>query len=568
MSDSTATVGTSYTAATPNDIHRYIFAALANSDHTQLLPLATKKDAQIIMNEIWKDLDSHELPESISSMPFQISYRGRLRRLSLKIAVTFNILPGTLRLKGVQCGSREYHLAGAFADVFMGTYGELKVALKRVRVYIMTEDELKDELEKAFYRESILWKNLTHEHVLPFLGISDDAIPSSLCIVSPWMSNGSLRSYLSNELHQTALGLEYLHGEGVVHGDLHAGNILVDETGTARLTDFGLSLLADGGAYNYGSHHGGGAIRWSAPELFAPEEFGLDSSRPTVHSDVYSFGCICVELYTLKPLYPELADMQVPLRVVHGERPSRPSAPGGELMGSALWTVAQACWAPTPNIRPTTHDITSLLSTIVQSSSQSASTSIFQLAMIHCIAQAHLKHLPPDEFQANWLRTALVHTDAFHRNGAFETAHWVLAAGKNVPDGAFVSSRTRRGEPVYVIRAPIITTLQIGQAISSLPKGGVVGFALKCIDVEIYEVLIVSSQHVQWVPAHGKFVLPQGIRPVEAGHDFDDPLYIAQAWIDGEWRSGKVNVAWDHAHVMFGTEECVVSDYRVLCYYS
>ena len=95
------------------------------------------------------------------------------------------------------------------------------------------------------------------------------------------------------------MGLAYLHSEGIVHGDIHAGNVLVDENGTARLADFGLSLLSQGTAYNYGSQHGGGVIRFSAPELFEPEQFGLQSSRQTFQSDVYAFACICVEVNLL-----------------------------------------------------------------------------------------------------------------------------------------------------------------------------------------------------------------------------------------------------------------------------
>lgn len=98
------------------------------------------------------------------------------------------------------------------------------------------------------------------------------------------------------QLHQTALGLAYLHSEGIVHGDLHAGNLLVDENGSIRLTDFGMSLIAEGTAYNYGSQHGGGAVHYTAPELFEPETFGLKTSRPTPRSDIYAFACVCTEV--------------------------------------------------------------------------------------------------------------------------------------------------------------------------------------------------------------------------------------------------------------------------------
>ena len=100
----------------------------------------------------------------------------------------------------------------------------------------------------------------------------------------------------AEQLYQTALGLGYLHGEGIVHGDLHAGNILVDDNGNARLTDFGMSLIAEATAYNYGSMHGGGATHWQAPELIDPEEFDMDSTRPTPQSDVFSLGCTAAEV--------------------------------------------------------------------------------------------------------------------------------------------------------------------------------------------------------------------------------------------------------------------------------
>lgn len=98
------------------------------------------------------------------------------------------------------------------------------------------------------------------------------------------------------QLHQTALGLAYLHGEGIVHGDLHAGNLLVDENGSIRLTDFGLSLIAEGTAYNYGSQRGGGAAHYTAPELFDPEVFCLETRRPTFSSDIYALACVCIEV--------------------------------------------------------------------------------------------------------------------------------------------------------------------------------------------------------------------------------------------------------------------------------
>ena len=81
-----------------------------------------------------------------------------------------------------------------------------------------------------------------------------------------------------------------------MHGDLHAGNILIDGNGSALLTDFGLSLIMEATPYSNGSIHGGGAVHWRAPELIDPQEFGLDNARPTPKSDVFSFACTAVEV--------------------------------------------------------------------------------------------------------------------------------------------------------------------------------------------------------------------------------------------------------------------------------
>ena len=57
-----------------------------------------------------------------------------------------------------------------------------------------------------------------------------------------------------------------------------------------------MSLIAEATAYNYGSIHGGGAIRWQAPELIDPDEFDMDTTRPTPQSDVFSFACTALEV--------------------------------------------------------------------------------------------------------------------------------------------------------------------------------------------------------------------------------------------------------------------------------
>ena len=69
----------------------------------------------------------------------------------------------------------------------------------------------------------------------------------------------------------------------------------MDDQGGIRIADFGLSRFSDA-TQTTETLNGKGTLRWMAPELHFPTDFGLDSSIPTFASDVYAFACTCVEV--------------------------------------------------------------------------------------------------------------------------------------------------------------------------------------------------------------------------------------------------------------------------------
>ena len=106
-----------------------------------------------------------------------------------------------------------------------------------------------------------------------------------------------------------------MHEEGVVHADLRGvsflipsnvpnlddtqANILISDTGTPCLSDFGLTVMADTSLGGHGTSTNtavAGAVRWMAPEILAPSEFGLENARKTFKSDVYALGCVAIEV--------------------------------------------------------------------------------------------------------------------------------------------------------------------------------------------------------------------------------------------------------------------------------
>ncbi|KAF7328627.1 Kinase-like protein [Mycena sanguinolenta] len=134
-------------------------------------------------------------------------------------------------------------------------------------------------------------------------------------------------------------------------------NILVDDMGTACLTDFGLTVLSDVTAS--GSNYGAGSVRWMAPEALSPTMFKVAGSTRTPASDVYAFACLCVESYTGYPPFHDefLYDAPVMLHVIDGGRPKRPTG----VIPDHIWDIMNRCWEQDLTKRPTAQAITAEL---------------------------------------------------------------------------------------------------------------------------------------------------------------------------------------------------------------
>ncbi|KAJ7755571.1 kinase-like domain-containing protein [Mycena metata] len=199
-------------------------------------------------------------------------------------------------------------------------------------------------LLQEFGQEALLWGQLCHPNILPFFGVY--YLERKLCLISPWMENGNIFKYLKkrpfnmNRLSfvlDVALGVEYLHANNVVHGDLKSANILVTSSGRACIADFGLSYITNPMTFRFThatlEHGRGGTLHYQAPELFQDEmnHFG---------SDIYAFGCIM----TGKVPFYEIAK---------DPAPSSWSTPVLE----QFWQLLQDCWNTARDLRPTAPQI-------------------------------------------------------------------------------------------------------------------------------------------------------------------------------------------------------------------
>jgi len=142
----------------------------------------------------------------------------------------------------------------------------------------------------------------------------------------------------------------------VVHGDLKGANILVNSSGWACLTDFGLSSIA---SFSFTESTGRGAFRWTAPELFRITE--NKSETATKKSDIYAFAMVTIEVFTGAVPFNSFRDSTVMVKIIRGERPTRPKDTTKLGLTDDLWELIQSAWAQDAEHRPPVEKIIDFL---------------------------------------------------------------------------------------------------------------------------------------------------------------------------------------------------------------
>ncbi|KAK9060657.1 hypothetical protein SSX86_021363 [Deinandra increscens subsp. villosa] len=187
--------------------------------------------------------------------------------------------------------------AGGFGNVYKGKLGDgTMVAVKRLKDINGTagESQFRTELE--------LISLAVHRNLLRLIGYC--ATPVERLLVYPFMSNGSVASRLRakpsldwNTRKRIAIGaargLLYLHEQcdpKIIHRDVKAANVLLDEFNEAVVGDFGLAKLLD-----HSDSHVTTEVRGTVGHI-APEY--LSTGQSSEKTDVFGFGILLLELIT------------------------------------------------------------------------------------------------------------------------------------------------------------------------------------------------------------------------------------------------------------------------------
>ncbi|KAI9200732.1 hypothetical protein LWI28_012444 [Acer negundo] len=247
----------------------------------------------------------------------------------------------------------EYKITSrSYGDLYKGTFRSQDVAIK----VLMTE-HLNENIRKEFAQEVYIMRKIRHKNVVQFIGACTK--PPKLCIVTEFMSGGSMYDFLHKQkggfklpsLLRVAIdvskGMNYLHQNNIIHRDLKAANLLIDENGVVKVADFGVARVqAQSGVMTAET----GTYRWMAPEVI--------EHKPYDHkADVFSFGILLWELLTGQLPYEDLTPLQAAVGVVQkGLRPTIPRHTHREFT-----ELLERCWQQDPSLRPEFSEIIELL---------------------------------------------------------------------------------------------------------------------------------------------------------------------------------------------------------------
>jgi len=225
---------------------------------------------------------------------------------------------------------------GSFAETFLATDTSLG---RQVAVKVLREQYASDvRVAARFEREARAAASVTHPNVVDVYDYGRDG--NTLYIVMEWVDGTDLKDYIRRRaplpvpeatrlIREILQGLGAIHRAGIIHRDVKSQNVLIAQSGTAKLTDFGIAR----GALDTGLTDTGMALGTAA--YMAPEQASGQQLTPA--ADIYAAGVILFEMLTGRLPFPGDNPVQVMFQHVN-DPPPRPSTlnpdipPGLELV--------------------------------------------------------------------------------------------------------------------------------------------------------------------------------------------------------------------------------------------
>ncbi|KAL6305267.1 hypothetical protein BKA93DRAFT_220477 [Sparassis latifolia] len=224
--------------------------------------------------------------------------------------------------------------AGSFGKVYLGMDAAtgLLMAVKQVELPTGSapNEERKKSMLSALEHEIELLKEFHHENIVQYHSscIDDDHLNIFLEYVPGGSVTSLLRNYgafeeplVRNWVRQILLGLNYLHERDIIHRDIKGANMLVDNKGGVKISDFGISKkVEDNLLPGHRAHRPSlqGSVFWMAPEV-------VKQTAYTQKADIWSVGCLVVEMLTGEHPWAQLTQMQAIFKIGSSAKPTIPA---------------------------------------------------------------------------------------------------------------------------------------------------------------------------------------------------------------------------------------------------
>ncbi|KAJ1026751.1 hypothetical protein NDA16_002048 [Ustilago loliicola] len=271
--------------------------------------------------------------------------------------------------------------SGGFKDVYVGKYRISKTRVNKVAIA-----DIRDQLTEMDIKELSLLRDLRHENIVRFIGVSIPEDPRHVpcMIVSELCSNGDLFDYIRNTpapcdaevfriLLETARGLEYLHTRtpAIIHRDCKSTNVLITRRKTAKINDFGLARVKNTSRSMMKSLVG--TVNWQAVELWVPKPHY--NEKVDVWSAAMTFW-EALQWHQPEKKYPFQGMNEHQIYQDVGQKRQRPYTGfirrqfGGEIVD-----LLDRMWDQTPKNRPTMTEVCNELEALIQMKKDAASSS-------------------------------------------------------------------------------------------------------------------------------------------------------------------------------------------------
>lgn len=194
-----------------------------------------------------------------------------------------------------------------------------EVAIKMLRVDFANEEEF----IKRFQREAQSATSLTHPNIVSIYDVGEE--DDLYYIVMEYVHGMTLKQYIQQHspvhvdkaidiMKQLTMAMSHAHQNHIVHRDIKPHNILLDEEGNVKITDFGIAMALSATSITQ-TNSVLGSVHYLSPEQ-------ARGGMATKKSDIYSLGIVMFELLTGRLPFSGESAVSIALKHLQSETPS------------------------------------------------------------------------------------------------------------------------------------------------------------------------------------------------------------------------------------------------------